>query len=475
MWGVPHFELRPVVALSLILDGKVWGANPTGYHLTNLLLHLACSGLVLLITRAVLVDRWLPAAAAGLIFALHPAHVEPVIWITGRVDTFSTLGFLLGIYGLLRFRSNSAWHWLVISWIGYGVGIFAKEAALTLPLMALLCELLFVPKNARWGLARAVAPYLGWGAIALAYYYCRTVALGSGLGAPALEYGTLSFWQGVAHRQFFYLAQLFWPLQPVFGFAEGRNHVFTAWLGMLGILITLSIIWLVLDRRRGSREARVALFFGVVWYLVATLPLMLTYSSPRHLYLASAGLSVVLSAVTAGLLRRRFVFAGVMAVLVLACGWQLRIAEEPWREAGRLSEQLSESVKQVAGRASPGDLLLLNVPAKSERAFIWSWASPFALRPPFQQSDLTQDFVVLESEPVYFQPEKWAEHPSFARLREHTGAGWIMSAMSPSGEVQIIFVEPVAVASALAQPDLKLGTKDSFDRLIAGLTDKKQQ
>jgi hypothetical protein len=50
-----------------------------------------------------------------------------------------------------------------------------------------------------------------------------------------------------------------------------------------------------------------------------------------------------------------------------------------------------------------------------------------------------------------------------------------MSAMSPSGEVQIIFVEPVAVASALAQPDLKLGTKDSFDRLIAGLTDKKQQ
>jgi hypothetical protein len=33
-----------IAAASLILDGQIWGTNPTGYHLTNLLLHLACSG-----------------------------------------------------------------------------------------------------------------------------------------------------------------------------------------------------------------------------------------------------------------------------------------------------------------------------------------------------------------------------------------------------------------------------------------------
>jgi hypothetical protein len=224
----------------------------------------------------------------------------------------------------------------------------------------------------------------------------------------------------------------------------------------------------------------VALFFGVVWYLVTTLPLMLTYPSSRHLYLASAGISVGLSAVFARLLGRRFVFAGVIAVLALACGWQLRIAEGPWRGAGRLSKQVSESIKQVAGRASAGDLLLLNVPANNEGAFMWSFASPFALRPPFQQRDLTRDFVVLEREPVYFHPEKWAEHPSFARLRVHAGAAWIVSPMSPgptgaSDEVQIVTVAPERVASVLAQPDLRLGAKNSFDRLIAGLTDKKQQ
>jgi hypothetical protein len=122
----------------------------------------------MLITREVLAEGWLPAAAAGLIFALHPVHVEPVIWITGRVDTISSLGYLLGIYGLLRFRSSPAWHWLAMCWIGYGAGIFAKEAALTLPLMALLCELFFVPRNERLNVPRSVSPYLGWAVNAVA-------------------------------------------------------------------------------------------------------------------------------------------------------------------------------------------------------------------------------------------------------------------------------------------------------------------
>src|SRR6185503_2517277 len=139
------------------------------------------------------------------IFALHPVHVEPVIWITGRVDTISTFAYLLSIYALLKFRSNSKRYWLALSWLGYGTGIFAKEAALTVPLMALLCELLGVPKNTRWSVGRVVAPYLGWGVIALVYYYCRTAALGSGLGAPAIAYGTFEFWRGAAHRQLYYM------------------------------------------------------------------------------------------------------------------------------------------------------------------------------------------------------------------------------------------------------------------------------
>jgi hypothetical protein len=267
-------------------------------------------------------------------------------------------------------------------------------------------------------------------------------------------------------------------VQRAFDFAAGeRARALPIWLGLLGIVITTSILWLARDRHRDIREPRVAVFFGVVWFLAATLPLMLTYPAARHLYLASAGISVALSAVFTRLLARRFAFAAVMAVLVVACGWQLRIAEGPWRGAAKLSKQISVSIEEVSRRGSTGDLLLLNVLDHNGKAFIWSWASPFALRPPFQQRDLTQDFVVLERQPVYFNPDKWAEHPSLALMRKNAAAAWIVSAMpyGPPGKVQVIFVAPERVASVLSQPDLNLGATGSFDRLIAGLTDRNQQ
>jgi hypothetical protein len=132
--------------------------------------------------------------------------------------------------------------------------------------MALLCELLGVPKNTRWGVGRVVAPYLGWGVIALVYYYCRTAALGSGLGAPAIAYGTFEFWRGAAHRQLYYMGQLFWPAQRLFDFAvAGRARGLVIWLGLLGVVTLVSIIWLVREWHRSIREARVAVFFGFVW------------------------------------------------------------------------------------------------------------------------------------------------------------------------------------------------------------------
>ena len=180
-----------------------------------------------------------------------------------------------------------------------------------------------------------------------------------------------------------------------------------------------------------------------------------------------------MSAVLTRLLRPRVAFALAVAALVVACGWQLRMVTRPWRESGELSRRVSASIEQVAGRASPGDLLLLSVPELYEGCWMWSWASPFALRPPFQQNDLTRDLVVLERGPVYYYPEKWAQHPSFARMREATGAAWIVS-VTPPRDVQVTFVERERVASVLSQPGLNLGAGDSFDRLIAGFTAKQQ-
>src|SRR6188474_2507196 len=65
---------RPLVFLSHALDWEVWGLDPVGYHLRSLLLHAGCSVLVLLIGRRFLSP--VMAAAAAVLFALHPASHE---------------------------------------------------------------------------------------------------------------------------------------------------------------------------------------------------------------------------------------------------------------------------------------------------------------------------------------------------------------------------------------------------------------
>jgi len=85
---------HPLTWLSYMLDSSLYGVTPAGYRLTNLILHLAS---MLLCYRALIRatgDR-LAAAVAAALFALHPLHVESVVWIAERKDALSTFFWML--------------------------------------------------------------------------------------------------------------------------------------------------------------------------------------------------------------------------------------------------------------------------------------------------------------------------------------------------------------------------------------------
>jgi len=83
--------------LSYAIDYQIWGRDPLAIHLTNLLLHLGNTLLVLLLVRKVLHGRYEHATMVALltatIFGIHPLRVESVAWATeaqGCVVRFST-------------------------------------------------------------------------------------------------------------------------------------------------------------------------------------------------------------------------------------------------------------------------------------------------------------------------------------------------------------------------------------------------
>src|SRR5207248_2717365 len=88
---------RPVVSTTLWLEWRLGGRRPWLLHLSNVLAHAACVVAVLLAARRVVPAAFPWPELGALVFALHPVHVEPVAFVSGRTDVWCTLLLVLAL------------------------------------------------------------------------------------------------------------------------------------------------------------------------------------------------------------------------------------------------------------------------------------------------------------------------------------------------------------------------------------------
>lgn len=136
---------HPLTWLSHMLDIELYGLDPGGHHVTNLLLHLAATlALLLALTRLTLTREegrfdlsWLVAA----LFALHPAHVESVAWISERKDVLSGLFFGLSLWAYAAYVERpSTRRYLTLTMV-FALGLLSKPMLVTLPFVLLLLDI----------------------------------------------------------------------------------------------------------------------------------------------------------------------------------------------------------------------------------------------------------------------------------------------------------------------------------------------
>lgn len=130
----------PITWLSHMLDMTLFGNNPLGHHLENLILHISNALLLLYILNRLTGRIWRSTAVA-LLFSLHPLHVESVAWIAERKDVLSTLFFLLTIRAYVEYvkRDASYHYWIAI--LLYLCGLMSKPMLVSLPFVLLLLDL----------------------------------------------------------------------------------------------------------------------------------------------------------------------------------------------------------------------------------------------------------------------------------------------------------------------------------------------
>src|SRR5262249_53672097 len=184
--GQANMFFRPAGFVTLFLDYHIWGHEPFGYHLTNLLLHLIGVIGVYFLCKNLGLDRE-TSAVSSLIFSILPIQPEAVVWIASRFDLMATCLIIWAIVLYLKFRRTGRRELYILALFLSFIAMLSKENAFMAPLLLLSLEY-FAPKR---DIRSAILPLLGFTLLAAATFGYRWIALG-GIGGYADQNGSFA-------------------------------------------------------------------------------------------------------------------------------------------------------------------------------------------------------------------------------------------------------------------------------------------
>lgn len=463
VWGSTLHELRPFAALSFMTDAKLFGGWAPGYQLTNLALHLLSTALVARLAWRYTGGLVSAVFLAGLVFALHPAHAEAVIWATGRVDLLATAAALLFWRGAEQYCDHGRTSCFAITLAAFFLGIFSKELVMFAPLLLVLCWVILDFRAPRVIWLRRAKLLAGVLVLFALYAVARRLAFGHDDGIGYNLWTDAPAW----NRQAAHLGWLI-PLLPFTGHAEWASlpSTFTLhaiWLTLLG----LTVLGLVITFRRRARFAAAALFFGGIWYFITVFPLTgVVYFSPRHLYFPTVGFALASGFVLAAL-SNTHARTVVASALIAWCAAALLPAILPWQASARVSRLALAALDHELASAPSGTLAVTHVPDTLGPVWLWAWSSPQCYGAPFLAHPLPTTRVI--ERPVnYTRSDTWAaDRKPVETLRAAPAA--VAVYVTDTGDIFCRTVTPAqlqAAASTLAAAGL---TNESWAACVKSL------
>jgi len=288
-------QYYPALHSAFWIEHRLWGDSALGYHLANVMLHLAAVLLLYRVLRRLVVPGALFAAS---VFALHPVCVESVAWISEQKNTLSTVFYLAAGLAYLRFDEGRKARWYAL-----GIGLFvlallSKSVTATLP-AAILVVIWWKRGGLSW--ARDALPLAPW--------FCLGVAAGAmtawvertfiGANGAAFELGAVGRALVAGRAAWFYLAKILWPAGLAFNYPRWTVDTHAAWqyLFPAAAAIALAVLYAARGRSRGPLAAAL-LFLGTLFPalgFVDVYPFVFSYVADHFQYLAAAGMIAALA------------------------------------------------------------------------------------------------------------------------------------------------------------------------------------
>jgi len=329
---------RPLViagfAVDALVDGTAW------FHAVNLLWHAGAA-----VAVAALARRWMDTAGAlvaGLLFAMHPVHVEAVANVVGRSELMATVFSVLAVYAALA-RQHVGWSAAALAF-----GLLSKENAAVAPALVVWAWILGVDRPDR---RRMIALVVGWVVVGAVYAAVRTQVRqpfgGYASVAPMfIGQSPLTVRLTAVAALADVVRLLVFPLTLRVDYSPNERTAVTTPLDLrfaMGMLCALAWAALLLVAWRRGRKLEA---FGLGWIGVAFLPVANLlypagfYVAERTLYLPSVGLVLAATAALSRLPRERLRLA--VATLCLLGGVRTAVRVPKWRDDNTVTQSILE-------------------------------------------------------------------------------------------------------------------------------------
>jgi hypothetical protein len=344
---------RPLPLATFAVDWAIARGHPAWFHAMNVLWHAGAATIVAALARRW--SDWTTALVAGLIFAVHPVHVEAVANVIGLGELMAAAGVCLAVYAAVVRQD------VLLSGAALVLGLLSKENAVVAPALIIWAWIVGLPSRPPPPSRRMLAFAASWVVIAGAYLAVRGVVLHPYarlhaiapvfLGESAFA-GRLTAIAALGDV----LRVLLLPLTLRVDYSPAERTIVRSLLdGRFLIGLMCLVLWAGLLVMAWRRQRRLEAF-GLGWIAIAFLPVSnLLFPTgvllaERTLYLPSVGLALAAGAALARLPVQRL--RVVLILLVGAGGTRSALRTPVWHDDFSVTQSiLKDSPESYRGPA----------------------------------------------------------------------------------------------------------------------------